>query len=173
MYSALPYAIAQVNLHLQYHRRTYSLFNNKMFFFTIYGCDAGCGRNPICVHPGHVLHCDSVLHDEFPMDSSQVSLVLLHIILLLLILHLLRNDDCFYLTKPSSCRNLRSDILFRVQPLLWFLHPKTCKFLFSSNTCIRTVTLTDTVVCLVLRKFQSGGYGTIGYAHWLGQCMGL
>ena len=143
-----------------------------MVFFTIYACDAGCGGNPICVHPGHVLHSDSVLHDEFPMDSSQVSLVLLHIILLLLILHILRNDDCFYLTKSSNCCNPSLHILLSLQPLLWLLHPKTCKYLLFK--CMhQTVTLTDSVVCLVLREFPSGGYGTTGYAHWLGRCMGL
>lgn len=59
------------------------------------------------------------------MESGEGPLVLLCELLLLLVLHVLWDDDCFYYTKPPSGINLWSSILWSLQSLFWFLHRKT------------------------------------------------
>lgn len=96
MYSAMPYAIAQVT----YGGNLGSAVSFASPITQILYFSVGCHGDTLCVHPNHILHPHCLCHDELPMDSSQVLLVLLRLLLLLSLLHLLWYDDCVNLTKP-------------------------------------------------------------------------
>ena len=72
-------------------------------------------------------------------------MVLLYLFLLLPVLHILRNDDGFHLTKPTSCRSLGCNLLFTLQPVLRLLHYEKSEFhLFYNNTTLFTSYLCTT-----------------------------
>ncbi len=62
------------------------------------------------------------------MDTSQVFLVPFRTILLLDIIHLLRNDDGSSYTQQSTRHNCRVLLLCAIQPLLWIYDCKARKF---------------------------------------------
>jgi hypothetical protein len=127
MYSAMPYAIAQVKKKInellrKRTKRQGAICSPMLLKFYAF---AGGHRDPLRISPSIVLHPHSICHDELPMDCCQVLLVLLCVLLLVPLLHLLWHDDCLNLTKPRSCSHLCCSFLFSFQPLLRLLHPKT------------------------------------------------
>ncbi len=82
----------------------------------------------LCVHPSNCICSYYILHDWIRVDSSQVFLVLFRTILLIDIIHLLRNDDGSSYTQQSTRPNCRVLLLCSIQPLLWIFDSKASKF---------------------------------------------
>lgn len=138
MYAPMPYAIAQVGgwliclknyyMYLLVHVACYDCHVLLTLCYATAFSIAGCHRITICAYPNHILLTHSVCYGGIWMESGKVLLVHLCQLLLLLVLHILRNDDCFHHTKPSSGFDLCSSILWSLQPLLRFLHSKTSEY---------------------------------------------
>jgi len=82
----------------------------------------------LCAHASNCVCSYYILHDWIRVDSSQVFLVPFCTILLIDIIHLLRNDDGSSYTQQSTCPNYRVLLLCTIQPLLWIFDSKASKF---------------------------------------------
>lgn len=128
MYSALPYALAQVGSPISYKElwQLCSIFLGKENNVLSNWYAGDCG-NSIRVCSNYILYTSCVCHGVLWMDSCQILLVLFYLLLLLPLLHILRHDDCIPHAKPPSSSYFCSSFLFPLQSFLRLLYPKTCK----------------------------------------------
>lgn len=111
-------------------------------------------RNPIRVHPVNVLQSYNILHVGVRMDSRQILLVPLHLLHVVSLLDVLRNDDRLHRTEPSDRLHFGRHLLLALQSLLRLLHPQNCKS-SRSNKLISELTASSWINTILLRMFRA------------------
>ena len=155
MYSAMPYAIAQVRSPV-FVQRTSEIFHRfcicswtsfcvhtiSGYFDSVFFIQTDLNlrwfsdyhRVALCILPNNYIWIHSVLHDWIWMEGLQVLMVSLHHVLHIPLLHILWYDGCFHHTQPSSGSYCGISFLCNFQPLLRFLDAEAGKVHISNTT---------------------------------------
>lgn len=127
MYSALPYAFAQVicltNDILQIIFRILCVFLLNFFIFC-----AGTYWDSLYICSICHIWCYSLCNDWIWMDCRKVPLVSILHVLHFIVLHLLWHDGCSHDTKPPHFWHRSVCILWLMECLFWVHNPKNSKY---------------------------------------------
>ena len=130
MYSALPYAFAQVkenNWKRIIKKKTLILWFAAKIICIFIWCPAGGCRDNLCCYPNFCLHSYPLLNDWIPLATWKV-LVVLHIYLdVLYVLHIVWDDGYSSDSWPPNCCHCYVLLRKLLEPVLWFPHPKASK----------------------------------------------
>lgn len=179
MYSALPYAFAQVNhliiLRILWRRWLCLSWKNPsnvdiLSLFVVTGDD----WDTLHLYSGYDIRSYSLCYDRIWVDGYQVLLVHVRHVLHFVILHILRYDGCVCDSQPPDCCHCFILLLWGMESLLRFYHPTTgksyCFPLFLYETVFISRWRGTDIVFAGYRGSLYGGDGITGLPPSLGPC---